>query len=333
MRRALCFAGALALAACSSEERVNEEHVHEKSSPIIGGSADAADPAIVMLVSYPADMSTFETCTATLIAPTVLLTAAHCVDPATHTGESFGVFTGPDANAYATAAEIVPTLVAVASVHAHPKYDSNAPFTADIGVAILTAPLATTPLEVNRAPLDAKLVGAAARIVGYGQTVYGDFNAKKFEATTAVVSIEKDDTIIVGDATRRSCIGDSGGPALVKIAGVEKIVGIDSYTDLKGCLDPAYYRRPDLYTAFLDQYAPPPMPDGGAGGGGAGGGAASSSSSSSSGAAVTTGGDAAPASSGGCALAGPEPTSAPIPLALFAVFALSAAALRRRRVS
>src|SRR3954471_3808679 len=74
----------------------------EAASPIIGGTATTGDPAVVLLVSYPPDLSTFDTCTASVIAPKVLLTAAHCLDPKDHPGYLFGVFTGPDASAYPT---------------------------------------------------------------------------------------------------------------------------------------------------------------------------------------------------------------------------------------
>ncbi|APR78491.1 Vitamin K-dependent protein C [Minicystis rosea] len=240
------------------------EPVSEGAFAIIGGTPTTGDPAVVMLVSHPTDLSTFDACTASLIAPDVLLTAAHCLDPAKHPGYVFGAFTGPDASAFPTAATLAPKLVSVKETHIHPDYDPNPPFFADIGVAILAAPLDVTPIPVNRAPLDASLTGTAARIVGYGQIKYGDFNAIKHEATTALGAVD-DDTVIVGDGMRRSCVGDSGGPALVKVDGIEIIVGVDSYTDTAGCLEPAHYRRTDVHAAFLDTYAPPapPATDGG----------------------------------------------------------------------
>src|SRR4051812_40415030 len=61
------------------------------AGPIIGGAVDTGDPAVVMLAAYPTDHSTLFTCTAVVISPTALLTAAHCVD---HPGFQFGVFFG-----------------------------------------------------------------------------------------------------------------------------------------------------------------------------------------------------------------------------------------------
>ena len=48
----------------------------ETDAPIIGGVTDTADPAVVLLYANSGSI-----CTATVISPTVLLTAAHCVSP------------------------------------------------------------------------------------------------------------------------------------------------------------------------------------------------------------------------------------------------------------
>jgi hypothetical protein len=270
-----------------------------------------------------------------VIAPTVLVTAAHCVDPGTHGGHTFGVFAGPDASAYADVAQLKPKLAAVKSVHMHPDYDTAPPFRADIAVAVLDQPIAVDPLPINRSAPSPSLVGGAARIVGYGQVQYGKYNVIKHEAATVLASIGPVDTVVVGDVKHRSCIGDSGGPALVKIEGTETIVGVDSYAETTGCLEAASYRRTDVYTAFLDEYAPPPAPpvDGGLGGGGAGGdGGAGGGGGGAGGAGETvtssSGGDEPSAS--GCSVSGvPRGDRAASSLALLAVAAL----WRRRRAA
>ncbi|MFO0590421.1 MAG: trypsin-like serine protease [Polyangiaceae bacterium] len=262
---ALLAASALVWAAgCTTPE--GDSETARGRAAVVGGDATSADPAVVMLVSYPPDHSVFETCTASVVSDTVVLTAAHCVDPDTHPGAGFGVFLGPDASAFATANTLIPQLVPIKEAHVHPDYDKSPPFTADIGVAVLEAPVDVAPLPVHRESVGPEIVGQAARIVGYGQIKYKEYNAVKHQASTSVAALDKGDTLTVGDKDHRSCVGDSGGPALVAFNGVEHIVGVDSYTDLAGCLDPAHYRRPDLYTSFLDQYVPPPSGTGGAGG-------------------------------------------------------------------
>ena len=298
------------------------EPVDEVGSPIIGGKADSGDPAVMLLVSYPADESTLDTCTAAVISPTVLITAAHCVDAATHPGHIFGVFAGPDASAYSTVTKLKPKLLAVASVHIPISYNPDPPFRADIGVVVLAQPVDVAPLPINRAVLKPALVGAPARIVGYGQVTPGKYNVKKNQATTVVQSIGPEDTVIVGDGMRRSCVGDSGGPALVTIDGVETILGVDSYTETSGCIEPANYRRTDVFTTFLDTYAPPPAPPSDGGMGGAGGGTGAGGS-----AAATTSSGGNETSSGGCAVRG----GARGDLGASAIALLAAAARWRRR--
>ena len=310
--------------------------VGDSAAPIIGGAMDQVDPAVVLLASYPPDMSVLDTCTAVAISDTVFLTAAHCVDMPNHPSYVYGVFPGADASPYPTLAALLPHLLAVSAVHPHPSYDPSPPFNADIGVVVLSKPSAITPLPFNKSPLDASIVGQPARIIGYGQTVYGTFNDTKNQASTKVASLGTDDTVAVGDATHVSCLGDSGGPALVSFAGVETVIGVDSYTDTTGCTEPAHYRRTDLYTSFIEQYAPPPDAGTGADAGtGTDAGPAQDGGTemdaSPPGEAGGTGGSAVspgPSSSGGCAIAA---ESAPGGGGLSAIAIAIAAVYRRRR--
>lgn len=296
---------ATALLGCSAEGAA-EGPLAAAGLDIIGGTPTSGDPAVVLLVSYPPDKSTFDTCTASLIAPTVLLTAAHCVDETTHPGYLFGVFTGPDASAFPTAALLAPQLLPVAETAAHPDYDRSAPFYADIGVAVLKDALATPPLPVQKTPLDASIEGAEARIVGYGQLVYKELNLAKHEATTVVAKLDAADTLTVGDVKKKSCVGDSGGPALVVMDGVETIVGVDSYADTTGCLEPAHYRRPDLFGEFLGGYVPWSTGSTGEGGAGGAGGGGGESASGGGGAGLPAAGSAASEESG-CSVGGGSP--------------------------
>lgn len=221
-------------------------------SPIIGGTRSLGVEATVMLAGFPPDRSVLHACTAVVVAPTILLTSAHCVDTPNHPNYLYGIFTGDDASPYASLAQLEPQLKTVKSVHPHPQYSPNLPFYADIAVVITNAPLPNAPVPMQRTPLDASIVGKPARIVGYGQTTYGQFNQTRYEAMTTVASMEND-TLVVGDTTKRSCLGDSGGPAIVE----GTLVGVDSYGPL-GCDGPAHYRRVDTFMPFIAQYAPAP---------------------------------------------------------------------------
>lgn len=254
MRRLLCL---IALSACSLPSVAETEH------EIIGGTASNGASATVLLVGYPPSRNIAHNCTAVLVAPTVLLTSAHCIDAPNHPNYLYGVFPGADANMDPFLTTLEPMLLPVTSVHPHPQYSPTLPFFADIGVVILASALPVAPLPMRRATLDASINGRPAQIIGYGQTTYQQSNQKRFEAMTTVVGIEND-TVIVGDSTKHGCLGDSGGPAIVD--GV--LIGIDSYGPT-GCTGPAHYRRVDSFLPFIDTYVPPPSggPDAGPGAG------------------------------------------------------------------
>jgi len=233
------------------------------STPIVGGTVDTGDPAVVLVAAYSTDHTQLFTCTGVVVAPKAVLTAAHCVD---HPGFAFGVFFGADASAFPTVDDLEPQLAAVTAVHPHPSYSTEPPFFADIAVIDLAVPTAVPALDFIRTPPTVDMVGTQVKIVGYGALVFGQNNAARYAATTTIAALDDNaDTILIGDTAARTCVGDSGGPALLG----GKVLGIDSYSDTTGCADPAHFRRTDTYAAFIDQFAgtspddPPPPPTGG----------------------------------------------------------------------
>src|SRR5262245_53164761 len=68
----------LALAGCGSPEG-SVEPLADTPAPISGGATDLAHQSVFMLIAHYENAG--GQCTATLIAPNLLLTARHCVSP------------------------------------------------------------------------------------------------------------------------------------------------------------------------------------------------------------------------------------------------------------
>ncbi len=183
-------------------------------------------------------------CTGSLIAPRVILTAAHCVideagDPAI-TAFSF-------ARPGVTSISDNSTRQAWASATPHPGYD---PTTLENDIALITL---TNPAGAPAAPIpliapwqDALVVGGApAAIAGWGMThpsVTSSSSSTLQEATvpiiadTACADVYGGDFVAsamlcAGDLAQRidTCKGDSGGPLAMTLGGSRVLVGDTSW--------------------------------------------------------------------------------------------------------
>jgi secreted trypsin-like serine protease len=220
----------------------------DSDSTIIGGKTDNGDPSVVALFSAVPGAMTGSLCTATVIAPTVLLTAAHCVAPSeVGAGVVFIGIEGTNLNKKGTTTKLM-----VKETHFDTAFNPSVLDGGhDIGVAILSEPTTLTPIPVNRRTPSGI---SSVRLVGYGvnkgtaQTGAGVKRTVKAPLTQITSKL-----LGIGDAKHETCQGDSGGPALATINGVETVVGITSFGQV-GCTNGGFDTRVDLYTSFLDQF-------------------------------------------------------------------------------
>lgn len=245
----LVWIGMVLAAGCGSGREPGQT-VAEETGFIVGGEVDTGDPSVVAVYAQQPGQAGGFLCTGTVIAPTVVLTAAHCVsEEETGPGAVFRVLTSANVNRSGGAA------LAVREVHANPRWSSRRLEAGhDQGIVILAQPTSLAALPINRQPLGSALRGKPVRIVGYG---LNDGSAQtgagiKRQAVTSLGAIQAA-LIAVGDSHRGTCNGDSGGPAFMSSSGQETIVGTTSYGNAD-CSDGGYDARVDTDLTFIDPY-------------------------------------------------------------------------------
>jgi hypothetical protein len=239
-------------------------------APIINGS-DHWDPAIAPLSDGQAlaigaileqyDGEWLSACTATVIAPNVVLSAAHCFyDWSTLTwltASDVRFAVGPDAAA--------PTLVLEpASLEVHPDWDfwTTELSYHDVAVLVFDRPITDdlpglVPIAPSCDALEADPpVGEWIQLVGYGVTSLDDpSNSRRWWTTEEVTEISAWDLTVDGRGLTGICYGDSGGPALRAdpATGRVRVIGTASWGE-ETCVDTDHYARTDHSCPFIERF-------------------------------------------------------------------------------
>jgi uncharacterized protein (TIGR03382 family) len=221
---------------------------------IVGGTRHSGNPEVAFLLAFDAQDESLGTCTGTLIAPTAVLTAAHCIDIPDAAG--FLVYFGSDASVEVDPGALF--LTYAESVVEHPDWDPDT-LENDIGLMFLEDPVPIVPAQLRTAPLARTDLGEPVHLVGWGITGGGEEDGGVKRHVVSEL-FDFDQTLVeVGAPEANTCSGDSGGPAFLERDGVEELIGVTSFGDTDCVLD-GFSTRVD---SFLDFIA-----SGGTGGGG-----------------------------------------------------------------
>ncbi len=232
----LCCAALLA-PACSANSVGPGKSVTRSAGEIVAGTRDSSPGAVALVVG------TEVVCSGTVVSRHAVLTSAACIAP--HTSGTIVAFFGDDLDG-------VGTNIPVRTVTPHVAFDA---ITRDNDLAILEldsdAPVAAVPYpRVGESPGE----DVPVRVIGFGvddPTAPSSAGTKR-SALATIVQLDESDGgstfVTAWSDGSRACLGDAGGPAVIAVDGVERLVGIVSASD-EECGEYTLFVRVEAYWA------------------------------------------------------------------------------------
>jgi secreted trypsin-like serine protease len=264
--------GLLAPAATASGQAAPEATRAPDSEIIGGGQASPGEyPFMVALLKRNvADRWQAQFCGGSLLAPRLVLTAAHCLTYPTRPAGSLDVLVGTNFLGGTAGQRIHASQIIV-----HPNYNPNTSSN-DIALVRLASSAMESPIRIQPAGQPGLSAGGrTATVTGWGDRTQSDntvfYPRQLFEVTVPIVNNQgcraaygssyiAATMLCAGDRAnggRDSCQGDSGGPLFVRNGMQWAQVGVVSFGT--GCglrRYPGVYTRVSTYRNFINYYMP-----------------------------------------------------------------------------
>ncbi|MBN1678940.1 MAG: trypsin-like serine protease [Anaerolineae bacterium] len=248
-------------------------------SAITFGQPDNGEHPYVGTLLFVQNGAGYYSCSGTLISPTVMLTAGHCVEEAGNVNDVTYVRFDEDAMAgYAEAKNTDQWLkknwIQAKTVIPHPMYDdfSQFPATYDVGLVILAKPvhlgtygqLPSQGFLETITPQTNSFTAVGYGMQGYVPAFYADVYAR-YKGTVSLVELNSNsagghsakftNNPGGGNGSGGTCFGDSGGPVFYQNSNI--VTAVVSW-GITPCIGVDYQFRVDTAIAldFIHQYVP-----------------------------------------------------------------------------